>query len=44
MAQLLPETGGAETVVSVSDGGPVDGHWAPVWERLGADPSDPFAE
>ena len=35
--------GATKTEIKTSDEGPVDGHWAGVWTRMGADPSNPYA-
>ncbi|KAI5481866.1 hypothetical protein MNV49_000143 [Pseudohyphozyma bogoriensis] len=40
-SELLQD--GPDTIVTPSTGGPVDGHWRVVWERMGADPENPMA-
>ena len=39
-SEMCKEMGDQETHFVKGEGGPVDGHYAMVWERMGADPSD----
>ncbi|GAA5822649.1 hypothetical protein JCM3770_002854 [Rhodotorula araucariae] len=38
--EMCKEMGDQETHFATGDEGPIDGHYAMVWERMGADPTD----
>ena len=39
-SEMCAAMGDQHTHFSTADSGPVDGHYAAVWTRMGADPSD----